>query len=146
MLPVMLLPMPLSEHVVNDYQTIKLSLKAHPMSFLRARCRAERVTDNRQLKELANGKSVSVAGIVLVRHGAAAASLVSFPIGPRLLTMVMRSFPLQGSPTRVRQFFPLAARLSHTPVVLLEHAADPAARVAEAATLLREASARFTSP
>ena len=29
--------MPLSEHVVNDYQTLRLSLKAHPMSFLRAR-------------------------------------------------------------------------------------------------------------
>jgi error-prone DNA polymerase len=28
--------MPLSEHVVNDYQTLRLSLKAHPMSFLRA--------------------------------------------------------------------------------------------------------------
>jgi error-prone DNA polymerase len=27
--------MPLSEHVVNDYQTLRLSLKAHPMSFLR---------------------------------------------------------------------------------------------------------------
>ena len=28
--------MPLSEHVVNDYRTLRLSLKAHPMSFLRA--------------------------------------------------------------------------------------------------------------
>ena len=27
--------MALSEHVVNDYQTLRLSLKAHPMSFLR---------------------------------------------------------------------------------------------------------------
>ena len=27
--------MPLSEHVVNDYQTARLSLKAHPMHFLR---------------------------------------------------------------------------------------------------------------
>ena len=35
-LPVALPPMRLSEHVVNDYQTIKLSLKAHPMSFLRS--------------------------------------------------------------------------------------------------------------
>jgi error-prone DNA polymerase len=29
--------MALSEHVVNDYQTLRLSLKAHPMSFLRER-------------------------------------------------------------------------------------------------------------
>lgn len=26
--------MPLSEHVVSDYQSIRLTLKAHPMSFL----------------------------------------------------------------------------------------------------------------
>ena len=31
--------MPLSEHVVNDYRTLRLSLKAHPMSFLRDRVR-----------------------------------------------------------------------------------------------------------
>src|SRR4029079_17911250 len=35
--PVVLPVMPLSEHVVNDYRTLRLSLKAHPMSFLRAR-------------------------------------------------------------------------------------------------------------
>ena len=33
--PCTLPEMPLSEHVVNDYQTLRLSLKAHPMSFLR---------------------------------------------------------------------------------------------------------------
>ena len=32
--------MPLSEHVVNDYRTLRLSLKAHPVSFLRARIAA----------------------------------------------------------------------------------------------------------
>ena len=38
--PAVALPaMPLSEHVVNDYQTLRLSLKAHPMSFLRERLR-----------------------------------------------------------------------------------------------------------
>ena len=34
--------MPLSEHVVNDYRTLRLSLKAHPMSFLRARIAQDR--------------------------------------------------------------------------------------------------------
>ena len=33
--PAQLPAMPLTEHVVNDYQTIRLSLKAHPMRFLR---------------------------------------------------------------------------------------------------------------
>ena len=31
--PVALPQMPLSEQVVNDYQTLKLSLKGHPMDF-----------------------------------------------------------------------------------------------------------------
>jgi hypothetical protein len=84
-----------------------------------------------------------IRGIVIVRRGAPAATVVPFPIGPRLLTMVMRSFLLQGSPARVRQFFPVAAVLSHTPVVLLEHPIDSTAHRAGAATLLAEVSARF---
>ncbi|MGH6874014.1 MAG: error-prone DNA polymerase, partial [Aestuariivirgaceae bacterium] len=77
-LPVALPPMRLSEHVVNDYQTIKLSLKAHPMSFLRRLCDEERVVDNRKLKDLGNGKSVVVAGIVLVRQRPGSAKGVVF--------------------------------------------------------------------
>ena len=34
--PAQLPAMPLAEHVISDYQTIRLSLKAHPMHFLRA--------------------------------------------------------------------------------------------------------------
>ena len=70
--------MPLSEHVVNDYQTVKLSLKAHPMHFLRARCAAEKVTDNGALKSLRNGRAVSVAGVVLVRQRPGSAKGVVF--------------------------------------------------------------------
>jgi error-prone DNA polymerase len=39
--------MALSEHVVNDYQTLRLSLKAHPMSFLRAHLNQLSVSSNR---------------------------------------------------------------------------------------------------
>jgi error-prone DNA polymerase len=77
-LPVVLPPMRLSEHVVNDYQTIKLSLKAHPMSFLRKLCNDERVIDNAGLKRRGNGKSVAVAGIVLVRQRPGSAKGVVF--------------------------------------------------------------------
>jgi error-prone DNA polymerase len=70
--------MPLSEHVVNDYQTLHLSLKAHPMEFLRARCQAERVTDNGALKEVKDGRAVSVAGVVLVRQRPGSAKGVVF--------------------------------------------------------------------
>ena len=70
--------MPLSEHVVNDYQTIKLSLKAHPMSFLRGLCAGEKVTDNGKLKSMKNGQPVAVAGVVLVRQRPGSAKGVVF--------------------------------------------------------------------
>ena len=60
--------MALSEHVVADYQTTRLSLKAHPMSFLRAGFAARRVTCCRNLATLADGAKVVVAGVVLVRQ------------------------------------------------------------------------------
>jgi error-prone DNA polymerase len=75
---VVLPEMPLSEHVVNDYQTLKLSLKAHPMSFLRERCAIERVTDNAKLRLVKNNALVSVAGIVLVRQRPGSAKGVVF--------------------------------------------------------------------
>jgi predicted molibdopterin-dependent oxidoreductase YjgC len=53
--------MPLSEHVVNDYQTLRLSLKAHPMSFLRERLRAERVVTCQELRGLRDGQFVKLA-------------------------------------------------------------------------------------
>jgi error-prone DNA polymerase len=70
--------MPLSEHVVHDYQTIHLSLKAHPMEFLRERCGSERVTDNQKLKSMRNNQAVSVAGVVLVRQRPGSAKGVVF--------------------------------------------------------------------
>ncbi|MGQ0483864.1 MAG: error-prone DNA polymerase [Hyphomicrobiales bacterium] len=70
--------MPLSEHVVNDYRTLKLSLKAHPMSFLRGLCERERVTDNARLKSVNNGAFVSVAGVVLIRQRPGSAKGVVF--------------------------------------------------------------------
>jgi error-prone DNA polymerase len=70
--------MSLSEHVVNDYQTLKLSLKAHPMSFLREHCMKERVTDNAKLKTARNNALISVAGVVLVRQRPGSAKGVVF--------------------------------------------------------------------
>ncbi len=70
--------MPLSEHVVNDYQTLHLSLKAHPLEFMRARLDAERVTDNNALKSIKDGRFVSVAGVVLVRQRPGSAKGVVF--------------------------------------------------------------------
>jgi error-prone DNA polymerase len=70
--------MPLSEHVVNDYRTLRLSLKAHPMSFLRARVAAARISSCADLKTCRDGARVSVAGVVLVRQRPGSAQGVVF--------------------------------------------------------------------
>jgi error-prone DNA polymerase len=76
--PVALPPMPLSEEVVHDYQTLRLSLKAHPMAFLRQACVARGITDNQSLKAVTDGRRVTVAGVVLVRQRPGSASGVVF--------------------------------------------------------------------
>jgi error-prone DNA polymerase len=70
--------MPLSEHVVNDYRTLRLSLEAHPMSFLRARVSACRIAACADLKRMRDGTWVSVAGVVLVRQRPGSAQGVVF--------------------------------------------------------------------
>jgi error-prone DNA polymerase len=75
---VMLPAMPLSEHVVNDYQTLRLSLKAHPVSFLRGRLDGLRAHSCAQLKGLKDGTRVKVGGVVLVRQRPGSANGVVF--------------------------------------------------------------------
>jgi len=60
--------MPLSEHVLADYRTIRLSLKAYPTEFLRARFEAEGITSCAHVGDLADGAFVRCAGVVLVRQ------------------------------------------------------------------------------
>ncbi len=70
--------MALSEHVVNDYQTLRLSLKAHPVSFLRDRLRAGRISSSADIRGFGNGRRVKVAGVVLVRQRPGSAKGVVF--------------------------------------------------------------------
>ena len=70
--------MPLSEHVVNDYRTLRLSLKAHPMGFLRARIVSEGILSCADLKRAQDGTRASVAGVVLVRQRPGSAQGVVF--------------------------------------------------------------------
>ncbi|WP_267394829.1 error-prone DNA polymerase [Sphingomonas sp. GC_Shp_5] len=60
--------MPLSEQVAADYQTTRLSLKGHPMAFLRATFAAEGVLSSAQASAAKDGRRVRVAGVVLVRQ------------------------------------------------------------------------------
>ena len=60
--------MPLGEHVIHDYRSLGLSLKAHPLAFLRERLDRIGVTPNARLTSVPDGSRVSVAGLVLVRQ------------------------------------------------------------------------------
>jgi error-prone DNA polymerase len=66
------------EHVVHDYRALSLSLKAHPVSFLREKLAAERIIEAGKLADLPSGRRVSVAGLVLVRQRPGTASGVIF--------------------------------------------------------------------
>jgi len=61
-------PTPLVEHVLTDYQTTRLSLKGHPMAFLRQRLDGEGVLSCLQVGAAKNGALVRTAGVVLIRQ------------------------------------------------------------------------------
>jgi error-prone DNA polymerase len=70
--------MPLSQHVIEDYRALQLSLKKHPMAFLRERLTRRRITANDRLSACRNGQRIAVAGLVLVRQRPGTASGVIF--------------------------------------------------------------------
>ncbi|WP_315779713.1 error-prone DNA polymerase [Bradyrhizobium sp. SZCCHNPS1003] len=70
--------MPLPEHVVADYQTIRLSLKGHPMEFLRQRFATEGVLACRDVNHANDRRRVRCAGVVLVRQRPGSAKGVVF--------------------------------------------------------------------
>lgn len=77
--PEVILPaMPKAEHVVADYQTLRLSLKAHPMSFFRRSLRKQGFSGSHDLIHMAHGQRMSLAGLVLVRQKPGSAKGVCF--------------------------------------------------------------------
>lgn len=76
--PVALPAMPLTEQVVADYQTIRLSLKRHPMAFLRRSLTAQGYVACRDLQDAPNRRQVRLAGLVLVRQRPGTAKGVCF--------------------------------------------------------------------
>jgi len=71
-------PMPPGEQVVHDYRFLSLSLKAHPLSFLRRQLDVMRVLRHERLEDIAGGRQVDVAGLVLVRQRPGSAKGVIF--------------------------------------------------------------------
>ncbi|MFG1423632.1 error-prone DNA polymerase [Roseixanthobacter liquoris] len=70
--------LPPGAQVIADYRHLKLSLKSHPLAFLRARLTRRGVTPNGRLPELASGRRLTLAGLVLVRQRPGTASGVIF--------------------------------------------------------------------
>jgi DNA polymerase III alpha subunit len=56
------------QQVVEDYRHLSLSLKAHPVSFLRAALDARGILRHELLPAMPSGRRVTVAGLVLVRQ------------------------------------------------------------------------------
>jgi len=71
-------PMRLSEEVVADYQTQRLSLKAHPLVFLRAGLQDRGFLRCAELREKRQRSSVKIAGVVLIRQRPGSAKGVCF--------------------------------------------------------------------
>ncbi len=70
--------MPTCEHVVADYQTLRLSLKAHPMAFLRRSMSRQGYIPAATLTRMRSGQGVSLAGLVLIRQRPGSARGVCF--------------------------------------------------------------------
>jgi len=67
-----------SEHVVQDYASMALSLKAHPVSFVREKLRLLHILSAKELNETPDGTPVKAAGLVLVRQRPGTASGICF--------------------------------------------------------------------
>ncbi|KAB2690741.1 error-prone DNA polymerase [Brucella pseudogrignonensis] len=67
-----------SEHVIADYETTRLSLKGHPLQYLREGFSAEGVSTCRAVQQSKQGSRMKVAGIVTVRQRPGSAKGVVF--------------------------------------------------------------------
>lgn len=69
---------PPSEEVIQDYQTTRLSLKQHPMSFLRGVHTRRHIVSIAEAVSMKNGQRIETSGLVLVRQQPGTASGVVF--------------------------------------------------------------------
>jgi len=67
-----------SEHVVHDYASMALSVKAHPVSFIREKLKLLHAISTSELPNAKNGDVIRVAGLVLVRQRPGTAGGVCF--------------------------------------------------------------------
>ncbi|MDB2626836.1 error-prone DNA polymerase, partial [Alphaproteobacteria bacterium] len=70
--------LPPGMEVLEDYASLRLSLKNHPMAFLRDSLATENVQPLAVLQDAANGKRISIAGLVICRQRPGSAKGVVF--------------------------------------------------------------------
>ena len=75
---VILYPMGEGAEVVEDYRASGLSLRTHPLAFLRDELKARKIISCEQLRDVKDGRYVELAGIVLVRQKPGSAKGVMF--------------------------------------------------------------------
>ena len=68
----------MGEQVVDDYSTISMSLRAHPLQLLRPMLSERRMAHSEKLRDAQNGDFLQLAGLVLVRQRPGTASGVVF--------------------------------------------------------------------
>lgn len=73
-----LLPLTAGREVVEDYRATQLSLRAHPVAFLRERLAARRIARCADLIAMKDGARAEVAGLILVRQRPGSAAGVVF--------------------------------------------------------------------
>ena len=70
--------MSVSEHVVHDYASTSLSLKAHPVSFVREKLNQLNIVSTSDLTKRKDGEYIKIAGLVLVRQRPGTAGGICF--------------------------------------------------------------------
>jgi error-prone DNA polymerase len=75
---VTLAPMADGEEVVEDYRSVGLSLRAHPLAFLRDELTARKMITCEALRDMKDGRWVNLAGLVLLRQKPGSAKGVMF--------------------------------------------------------------------
>ena len=76
--PVPIVPMPAGRNVVEDYSSVGLTLRQHPVAFLRGELHPRGITPCADLLTSRDGQRVTMAGLVLVRQNPGTATGVIF--------------------------------------------------------------------
>ena len=108
--------MSLPEHVTEDYRTVSLSLKGHPLAFFRQALARRGIVPTAQLKAAKDGDRVSVAGLVLIRQQPGTANGIVFltledETGPANIVVWRRVFQANRRTVMMASFLAVHGRV-----------------------------------